>query len=329
MVAALRSQVRTLTFGANIKPFAAYNPTRPFLQWYNSYRMNSHLSQVLDHRFRISQTVEEKETKSIIDLALKTYTADKPKEELNGMDATFKKFAVSQVKLFLFSGHDTTSSSICYVFYLLSTHQSALDSVRREHDIVFGSQLERGKKLEQEPFLINQLPFTLAVVKESLRLFPPLSSPRAGEPGFHVKDTDGHSFPTDKCLVWSISQAMHRDPRFWPEPDTFLPQRWLVPGGDPLAPAKGSWRPFEYGPRNCIGQELAIIEMKIVLVLALQNFDFQSVYEELDRLAPIVGRSTVNGERAYQVELAQPSGDFPCRVKPAKTRRSPAGYGDL
>lgn len=278
--------------------------------------MNSHLSQELDHRFAISQTAAEKETKSIIDLALKTYAAEKPKEELDEMDATFKKFAVSQVKLFLFSGHDTTSSSICYVFYLLSTHQSALDSVRKEHDAVFGSRLEqRGRKLALEPFLINQLPFTLAVIKESLRLFPPLSSPRAGEPGFDVKDMDGHSFPTDGCLVWSISQAMHRDPRFWPEPDKFLPQRWLVAGGDPLAPAKGSWRPFEYGPRNCIGQELAIVEMKIVMVIALQNFDFEAAYEELDRRTPTVGRSTVSGERAYQVELAQPSGDFPCRVK--------------
>ena len=319
MVDALRSQVRTLTFGANIKPFAAYDPMRPLLQWHNSYRMNSHLSQELDHRFKISQTGEKRLTKSIIDLALETYTAEKPRDELDGMDATFKKFAMSQVKLFLFSGHDTTSSSICYVFYLLSTHQSALDSVRREHDAVFGSPLEQRKeKLEQEPFLINQLPFTLAVIKESLRLFPPLSSPRAGEPGFHVKDTDGHSFPTEGFLIWSISQAMHRDPEFWPQPDTFLPERWLVAAGDTLAPAKGAWRPFEYGPRNCIGQELAIIEMKIVLVMALQAFDFEAAYEELDRLAPIASRSTVNGERAYQVQLAQPSGDFPCRVKPAR-----------
>ena len=316
MVEALRSQVRTLTYGANIKPFAAYDPMRPLLQWYNSYRMNSHLSQELDHRFKISQTGEKQLTKSIIDLALQTYTVDKPKDELDGMDDTFKKFAISQVKLFLFSGHDTTSSSICYVFYLLSTHKSALDTVRKEHNAVFGPPLERRRaKLEQEPFLINQLPFTLAVIKEALRLFPPLSSPRAGEPGFHLKDTDGHSFPTDGFLIWSISQAMHRDPEFWPQPDTFLPERWLAGPGDALAPAKGAWRPFEYGPRNCIGQELAIIEMKIVVVMALQTFDFEAAYKELDRLAPIKGRSTVNGERAYQVQLAQPSGDFPCRVK--------------
>ena len=69
---------------------------------------------------------------------------------------------------------------------------------------------------------------------------------------------------------------MHRNPEFWPQPDTFLPERWLVAAGDTLAPAKGSWRPFEYGPRNCSGQELAIIEMKIVLVMALQAFDFEA-----------------------------------------------------
>ncbi|KAL2050113.1 hypothetical protein ABVK25_009616 [Lepraria finkii] len=111
---------------------------------------------------------------------------------------------------------------------------------------------------------------------------------------------------------------MHRNPEFWPQPDTFLPERWPVAAGDTLAPAKGSWRPFEYGPRNCSGQELAIIEMKIVLVMALQAFDFEAAYEELDRLTPIAGRRTVNGERAYQAQLAQPRGDFPCRIKLAR-----------
>jgi len=321
MVDALRKQVRTLSFGANLNPFVTYNPMRPLMQWYNSYQMNRYLSHELDHRFVRFRGHGERPTKSVVDLALQTYKSEKPRDKPDErMDTTFKKFAMSQVKLFLFSGHDTTSSSICYVFYLLSAHGSVLKRVREEHDAVFGSDIDqRSTKLINDPFLLNQLPFTLAVVKESLRLFPVVSSTRGGEPGFHIKDTEGRSFPTEGYLIWSISQAIHRDPTYWPQPDTFLPERWLVSAEDPLFPVKGTWRPFEYGPRNCIGQELAIIEIKIVLVMCLHAFDIEAAYEELDRQAPIAGPTTVAGERAYQVQLAQPSGDFPCRVRQAVT----------
>lgn len=319
MVEALRRQVRTLSFGAHLNPFVTYNPIRPLMQWYNAYQMDSYLSLELDRRFTLYQGQGDRPTKSVIDLALQTYIAGKPKAKLSeGMDTTFKKFAISQAKIFLFSGHDTTSSSICYIFYLLSTHDSALKRLRKEHDAVFGSDLDqRSTRLEENPFLLNQLPFTLAVIKESLRLFPVVSSTRSGEPGFEIEDAAGRSFPTDGFLVWSIPQALHRDPEYWPQPDTFLPERWLTVAGNPLFPMKGTWRPFEYGPRNCIGQELAIIEMKIVMVMVLQAFDIEAAYGELDQHAPRQGPTTVSGERAYQVQLAQPSGDFPCRVKQA------------
>ena len=321
MVDALRKQVRTLSFGANLNPFVSFNPLRPLMQMYNSHQMNSYLSHELDQRFAKIQGQGGRPTKSVVDLALQTYMDEKPTAKLDQrMDATFKKFAMSQVKLFLFSGHDTTSSSICYLFYLLSTYGSVLARVREEHNAVFGSDInQRNTKLIHDPFLLNRLPFTLAVIKESLRLFPVVSSTRGGEPGFRITDTEGRSFPTEGYLIWSISQALHRDPAYWVQPDTFLSERWLVSAEDAKSPVKGAWRPFEYGPRNCIGQELATIEMKIVLVMCLQSFVFEAAYAELDRRAPITGPTTVAGEWAYQIQLAQPSGDFPCRVRLAVT----------
>lgn len=318
MVEALRRQVRSLNFGANVNPFTNYNPIRTAIQWYNANQMNSYLSGYLDRRFTMHQAQEDRPTKTVIDLALQTYISEKPKDTLSeGMDATFKKFAISQAKIFLFSGHDTTSSTVCYIFYLLSTHDSVLKRLREEHDTVFGSdQGQRTSRIKKAPFLLNQLPFTLAVIRETLRLFPVVSSTRGGEPNFEIKDASGRAFPTDDFLVWSMSLALHRDPQYWPQPDLFLPERWLTATDDPLFPSKGTWRAFEYGPRACLGQELAIIEMKIVMVMVLQRFDIEAGYAELDRQAPRLGPNTVNGERAYQVQLAQPSGDFPCRVRP-------------
>lgn len=237
------------------------------------------------------------------------------KDSTKGMDGTFRKFAMSQIKLFLFSGHDTTSSSICYLFYVLSQHPSALSRVRAEHDDVFGPDLSKTAALiTKNPSLLNQLPYTLAVIKETLRLYPVVSSTRAGEPDFNVTDEKGRQSLTDGFLVWANPQVIQRDPAYWPRPDEFVPERWLVPPGDSLHPIKGAWRPFEHGPRNCIGQELAMVEMKVVMVMTLRQFGILPAYKELDRQKLSGEIKTVYGERGYQIQRAQPSDDFPCRV---------------
>ena len=320
LVDGLRMQIKWLTFGNDINPIERYNPFRPFVHWYNARRMNRFLSPELNRRMASYQekggTQTAKQTKSVIDLALAAYSSEKSgKKTIQGMDSTFEAFAMSQIKLFLFSGHDTTSSTLCCLFYILSVNLLALSRIRAEHEALFGLESDKTPSLViANPFLLNQLPYTLAVIKETLRMYPTVSSTRAGEPGFNVTDDQGRRFPTDGFLVWANPQPIHRDPTYWPEPDKFIPERWLVPPGDPLYPVKGAWRPFEFGPRNCIGQELALLELKVVMIMTLRRFYIKPVYEELDRQTPSGRINTVHGERGYQILRAQPSGDLPCRV---------------
>jgi cytochrome P450 len=130
---------------------------------------------------------------------------------------------------------------------------------------------------------------------------------------------DGTEFPTEHCQVWIVHEALHRNPAYWPEPDSYIPDRWLASPEDPLYPVKGAWRAFEIGPHNCIGQTLAMTEIKIVLVLVLREFSIKPTYEEWDRLNPTKGVKTARGERAYQVAGGgggQHSADrYPCRVE--------------
>ena len=313
MVNAVKRQIRWLVFGSKLNPWERWHPFRRLVHWYSTRQMNDYLYPEIDRQTSKLQDHTYTPTKSIVSLALQTYLAENDSKK--SVDSTFRTFAASQIKLFLFSGHDTTSSTICYVFYLLSTHPSILGSVRDEHAKVFGrNPTETIRKLKEEPYLLNQLPYTVAVIKETLRLFPVGSSLRGGEPGYYVKDLDGRSLPTDGFLVWAVSQPIHRDVAYWPKPDTFIPDRWLSTPGDPLYPVKGAWRPFEFGPRNCIGQELAMMEIKIAMIMALQRFDFEIAYKELDRQSKGAPRN-VEGERAYQLTLAGPSDDLPCRVK--------------
>lgn len=310
----LRMQIRWLIFGGELNLLERFNPLRPFVHRYNKWRMNSYLSRELDIRMANFKTT--KPTKSVINLALTAYlNEDSRGKQSQGMDSTFKRFAMSQIKLFLFSGHDTTSSSVCFLFYVLALHSSVLHRVRAEHDSIFGSDLDKVADLIAEtPFLLNQLPVTTAVIKETLRLYPAVSSTRAGEPDFHVTDEAGRHFPTDGFLVWANPHTIQRDPAYWPQSDDFILDRWLVPSDDPLHPMKGTWRPFEYGPRNCIGQELAMIEMKIILVMTTRRFDVRLAYEEVDARRPGKGVKTMYGERGYQIQRAQPSDDLPCRL---------------
>ena len=282
----------------------------------------------LENRFAAHKETEESgkakggKSKTVVDLALDKYLEDQPESTMTqGMDATFKSFAINQMKVFILAGHDTTSSTLCYIYHLLSNSPSALAQVRAEHESVFGSDLSQTPSiLEKNPHTLNQIPFTVAVIKEAIRLFPAGSSTRKGEPGFSLEE-GGQYYPTEGCIVWSLHQAIHREPLYWPQPDAFIPERWLVPTADPLHPIKGAWRGFEFGPRNCIGQELAMLEMKLVMVMTLREFNMISSYEEWDRSHGKPGPRTVSGERAYQVldGTTRPADGFPCRVSLAKS----------
>ena len=108
---------------------------------------------------------------------------------------------------------------------------------------------------------------------------------------------------------------MHRAPQYWARPEEFLPERWLVEPGHALYPAKGSWRAFEHGPRNCIAQGLVMVELRVVLCLIAREFEFADAYAEFDRKKG--GARRYRGERAYQVEegAAHPVDGYPCRVR--------------
>lgn len=318
LVDGLRRQMRWMVFGSEGNPFQQYHPFRPLVHWYNTWQMDKYISPEVDERFQLYRTASTSETstslathgKSVIDLTLTAYLKRKDCSNTSEVvDPLFKKIAINQMKLFLFSGHDTTSSTICYVIYLLSVHPHVLSRLRAEHDNVLGSKpSETATQISGSPFLLNKLPYTTATIKESMRLFPAASATRSGEKSFTITDPrNGLRYPADpSVLIWLVSHATHHDPSLWPRAEEFLPERWLASEGEELYPTRGAWRPFEYGPRSCIGKELSIIELKIVVCLLARTFEISAVYKELDAEADwrrdvTKGRKMrdVNGERAY------------------------------
>lgn len=257
--------------------------------------------------------------RSIIGLAAESYLEERRSGRTNKtINKTFREFAKTQIRTFLFAGHDSTSSAMCSVYYLISQNPSTVEKLRAEHDAVFGEDHSKAASiLSEQPQSINQVPYTTAVIKEALRLFPPTSSMREGSPDYFIVGSDGTKYRTDGTMIWVIHQSLHRNPAYWNRPDDFVPERWLVGPDDPLHPIKDAWRPFEFGPRNCLGQELAMQEVKAVLILTCREYDILPAYDEWDLRHPRTGPKTVKGDRMYQVERigAHPVDGFPCKVR--------------
>lgn len=211
---------------------------------------------------------------------------------------------------------------------MLQKHPDKLAKARKELDDIFGAGVSATQQLKDNPYLVNQCEYTLAVIKEVLRLWPPASGVRLGPKGYFVKDpVSGEMLPTEGLNVWTVSMCMGRSEKLWgSDVDDFKPERFLAENADQVPP--NAWRPFEKGPRNCIGQELALIEMKVVLALTIREFDIKAAYDELNTLSSDgslwakdhsfrKGPQQVFGEDMYQILLAaaKPREGMPARVK--------------
>lgn len=107
-------------------------------------------------------------------------------------------------------------------------------------------------------------------------MWTPASGTRLGDSEHIVRDPDsGERLPVQGLLIWIVSISHHRNPKTWGETaNVFDPSRFLPENAARLP--ENAWRPFEKGPRNCIGQDLAMIEARIILALVSRmKFEMQ------------------------------------------------------
>ncbi|ORX96642.1 cytochrome P450 [Clohesyomyces aquaticus] len=260
-------------------------------------KMSSYISTELNKAYEEwnNPDAATRTSKSVMNLAIAGYMDGK--KAAATLDPQFKKWAIIQMREFLFVGHDPTAATIVYCLYLLSKDPSAMQKMRDEHDAIFGTNFAAAPTLlKLKPQVLNQLPFTVAVIKEALRLFPPASGLREGLPGVPLRDSKRNQYPTEGVSIWILHLAIQRNPRSWVQPDAFLPERWLAKPGDALYPPHGGWRQFG-------------------------EFDIRDTYDEFDRREGEKGIKTVKDERVYQISQgsAYPADGFPCRASLRRT----------
>lgn len=178
-----------------------------------------------------------------------------------------------EVDTFMFEGHDTTSSALGFAIYLLSQHTEFQQQAYEEAVALEGREKE-------------SMPFIEAVIKETLRLYPsvPFFSRSVTE------DLNVGSLTVPKGASVSILAYMvQRDEKYFPNPEIFDPPRFLNKDND-LHPF--SFVAFSAGPRNCIGQKFAMLELKCTLSYLLRNFEFLPVKDyKPNPLAELVMKS--------------------------------------
>ncbi|KAF2022236.1 cytochrome protein [Aaosphaeria arxii CBS 175.79] len=321
---ALRSNMDWHYLGDSISSIVRRTPIIQLINSYNTRIMNRYLSDVMDERYlewragKVSSLSYS--NKSTLDLILADYMSKHKDKVPEVLDTAFKNWAIPQLRIMFFVGHDSGTATLSYTFYLLSKNPLALEKMRAEHDEVFGSDVTAvSYLLRTQPNLLNKLTYTTAVIREVLRLFPPASGFRHGKSGAHLIDENtGNHYSVENVNIWILHSALHRNPRYWKDPSEFKPERFLAGPNDPLYPVKGAWRPFEHGPRDCIGQALAMTTLRVTLVMLVRSFDVKPAYEEWDYLHGISLESApkYEGERAYQAGQsgAHPAEGMPCRI---------------
>lgn len=174
-----------------------------------------------------------------------------------------------QMMTMLIAGHDTCTALLAWALYLLGKDAEAMRRVRDEIDRL------PGDKPPKDPNIAS-LAYLDGVVKEALRLYPPVHL------GMRVASRDltfrQYRIPAGTRLIYSI-YLTHRQVQHWPDPDRFLPGRFSK-ASDHSRPSY-AYLPFGGGPRNCIGASYGLHETKVVLTRLFQMVDLVLMTEEV------------------------------------------------
>ncbi len=170
-----------------------------------------------------------------------------------------------EILTFLLAGHDTTSNTLAWAFWLLSQNPDVEARLRGELRAVLGGRTPTAADLDR-------LPIAEAVIKETLRLYP--AAPALARKAVRDATVGGFAVPAgSEVMVWIY--FTHRDRRAFPDPEAFRPERFE--GAAEASIPKGAWLPFGAGPRACIGRTFAMAEAIAALATILQRWTFEYV----------------------------------------------------
>jgi cytochrome P450 len=173
------------------------------------------------------------------------------------------------------AGHETTANALTWTWYLLSQHPDVEERFHREIDSLNGA----APTIDD----LARLPYTRMVLAESMRLYPPAwAIGRRALAPFQMRE---FNVPAGTVVLMS-QYVMHRDPRYFPDPERFDPERW-TPEAQAARP-KFSYFPFGGGARVCIGEQFAWMEGILLLATIAQQWRMRLVEDQVVDVQPLI-----------------------------------------
>jgi cytochrome P450 len=195
---------------------------------------------------------------------------------------------LDEVAMLFLAGHETSASALGWALYLLAitpeVQAEALAEVRR----VLGDRAPEFADMKALTLVRN-------VFREALRLYPPVA--QIGRDTVHSEQL-GDQGIDPAAVVFCPAWIMHRQPRFWAEPDAFDPGRFETEAGK--AAARDAYFPFSMGPRVCPGAAFALQEATLALAMLVRQFEFLPVE---GRAPEPVGRLTLRSQNGVVLEV--------------------------
>lgn len=201
--------------------------------------------------------------------------------------------ARDEAMVLFIAGHDTTAAALTFVWHALAERPEVQERLRADLQRELGDQ-------PATPADLPRVPYLRQVIKETLRLYPPAAGVFTR---YAVERVEIGGYPLRRrSLVRIFTYVTQRDPRWFPEPERFDPERW-TPEREAQRP-QYSWFPFGGGPRVCIGKEFALMEMGLIIATLLRRFEVR----------PAPGQGPIE----LQVHLSlRPKGGLRLAVRPA------------
>lgn len=209
----------------------------------------------------------------------------KARDSIDGMQMSEQQI-VDEVRTFLLAGHETSALLLTWAMYLLAKHPEVQERLRLEVQATVGNRMPDFSD-------IPRLKFAEHVAQETLRLYSP--SYAMGREAIQGCELGGYFVPA-KTTVFMSQWVVHRDPRFFDNPEEFRPERWE--NGLAKKLPRMAFFPFGGGPRSCIGSSFAMMEAVLVLALLVQRFRLEcpdgSIWPGLAPIYTLRPRDPVN-----------------------------------
>ncbi|CAL1284554.1 unnamed protein product [Larinioides sclopetarius] len=174
---------------------------------------------------------------------------------------------IGSAEAFILGGSDTSRTFLCWIFLAMATHPEVQENVQKEIDTVLGKD---GKLPWSER---AKLPYTYATLLENnrWRTVTPLSLPHCASEDTRI---GGYDVPKGWNVVSNV-YSLHNDPKYWKDPDSFRPERFLDKNGCLIMTRLDSYAPFSLGRRICPGETVAMMEIFHYFTAVMQRFDIR------------------------------------------------------